>query len=1010
MPTNFLTQDQKENYGKFPKEIDEYDLAKYFLLDERDLEFIEKKRGLQNRFGFALQITSIRFLGMSFNDLEKMPYNAKRFVANQIDVNNIKILGDYGKRDVTKREHLAEIKAFYDYSDLSEGWLFRINRMIYYKVWIGDEKPSVLFDNSVSWLLQNKILLPGITTLERIIARIRDRIYGIIWKSLSDIPSNFQKKRLNSLISIKKNSRYSNLDNYRKGPVHVSSNSINDQIDKYLSLKRFGISKLDFSRIPEIHLKNLARYASMASVAKIVRMNEDKKIATLLCFVKHYETEAIDEVLDLFDLIVSDIILNAKKLGQKRRLRTLKDLDNSALILAEFCHNILFKNNAESRDDKLSLDEMLRLSNLPMDQVSSSINIINDIARPSDNRFSDEMLEQYARVKRFLPNFLKHINFRSTKEGINLTNALKYLKNDFNAKSGYIINKDDAPMQFISRNWMNLVIDKKNDQSFNQKAYILSFVIKMCDLLKRRDVYVLDSNRWNDPRINLLQKNEWEKNKTKICHLLGKSTIPEKETDNISTLMDATYTKVVDGLSDNTAIKIDSSNKVPTLTIENLSKVEDPESLILLRKKVSELLPKISLSELILEIDSHTGFCSEFTHMSEEKARASDMKTSISAVLLSESTNIALESVIKDHIPALTKHRLDWTKQNFIRTETITKSNSKLVDYQNQIPIVKHWGTGEVASADGLRFVVPVKSIKAKANKKYYHSKKGVTWYNFMSDQFAGFHGIVITGTLRDSIFILEGLLEQQTSLSPTEIMTDTSGVSDLVFGLFWLLGYQFSPRLADAGEEKFWRIDKNADYGQLNEIARGVININRIHDNWDDMLRVAGSLKLGRINASVLVRTLFKSDKPSSLTKAIIELGRINKTIYLLNFIDDENYRRKILIQLNRTESRHFVARTICHGRKGEIRRRYRDGQENQLGTLGLITNAVILWNTIYTEKAINYLKSETDFLVRDEDVAKLSPLGHKHLNVLGDYLFELQSNVGNGKLRELNISAPLI
>ena len=110
------------------------------------------------------------------------------------------------------------------------------------------------------------------------------------------------------------------------------------------------------------------------------------------------------------------------------------------------------------------------------------------------------------------------------------------------------------------------------------------------------------------------------------------------------------------------------------------------------------------------------------------------------------------------------------------------------------------------------------------------------------------FHGIVVPGTLRDSIFVLEGLLEQQTGVRPTEIMTDTSGVSDMVFGLFWLLGYQFSPRLADAGEAVFWRIDKSADYGPLDEVARGCINTQRAAQHWDDMLRIAGSLKLGTV------------------------------------------------------------------------------------------------------------------------------------------------------------------
>jgi TnpA family transposase len=86
----------------------------------------------------------------------------------------------------------------------------------------------------------------------------------------------------------------------------------------------------------------------------------------------------------------------------------------------------------------------------------------------------------------------------------------------------------------------------------------------------------------------------------------------------------------------------------------------------------------------------------------------------------------------------------------------------------------------------------------------------------------------------------LEGLLEQQTGLNPTEIMTDTAGSSDLIFGLFWLLGYQFSPRLADAGASVFWRVDKDADYGVLNDITRNAANARKIEQRWDDMMRMA--------------------------------------------------------------------------------------------------------------------------------------------------------------------------
>jgi TnpA family transposase len=370
---------------------------------------------------------------------------------------------------------------------------------------------------------------------------------------------------------------------------------------------------------------------------------------------------------------------------------------------------------------------------------------------------------------------------------------------------------------------------------------------------------------------------------------------------------------------------------------------------------------------------------------------------------LAEACNIGLEPLIKHQIPALTRHRLTWVSQNYIRAETLVRANAKLVNHQATIPLAKKWGGGDVASADGMRFVTPVRTVNAGPNKKYFGSSKGITWYNFVSDQFSGFHGIVIPGTLRDSIFILEGLLEQQTGLNPTEIMTDTAGASDMVFGLFWLLGYQFSPRLADAGESIFWPIDKDADYAALNELSRNCGNPKRIEQHWDDMMRIAGSLKLGTVHASELIRSLLKSDKPSSLAKAIIEAGRINKTLYLLNYIDDEDYRRRILTQLNRGEGRHAVARIICHGQRGEIRKRYREGQEDQLGALALVTNAVVLWNTIYMDAARNHLEQQS-IVIKEEDEARLSPLQHEHINVLGHYSFTLSDVVMKGQLRPFN------
>ena len=371
-------------------------------------------------------------------------------------------------------------------------------------------------------------------------------------------------------------------------------------------------------------------------------------------------------------------------------------------------------------------------------------------------------------------------------------------------------------------------------------------------------------------------------------------------------------------------------------------------------------------------------------------------------MLLAEATNTGFEPLIRRDAPALRRSRLSWVKQNFMRAETLTAANAVLVAAQNAIPLARSWGGGEVASADGLRFTVPVRTIHAGPNPKYFGQKRGVTWYNLASDQFTGLNADTVPGTFRDSLYLLAAVLEQETELQPTEIMTDTAGYTDTIFGIFHLLGLQFSPRIADIGGARFWRVDRTVNYGILDEVAGNRINTKLIIEHWDDLLRLAGSLKLGVVRAAGLTRVLQTNDRPTRLARALQELGRLVKSLYLLRFIDDESYRRRILVQLNRGEGRHQLARVIFHGKRGELRQRYREGQEDQLGALGIAVNLAVLWNTIYMNAVLDRMRAE-GHEVRPADVARLSPLGFKHINMLGRYAFTIPDTVARGELRPL-------
>jgi len=431
-------------------------------------------------------------------------------------------------------------------------------------------------------------------------------------------------------------------------------------------------------------------------------------------------------------------------------------------------------------------------------------------------------------------------------------------------------------------------------------------------------------------------------------------------------------------------------------------KLAEPTSLVALRNEIKARMPHVDLPEILLEIAARTGCMEAFRHLTERTARAADLTTSLCAALLAEACNTGPEPFVRQDTPVLRRDRLLWVDQNYVRDETLIVCNAVLVAAQNRIALAHTWGGDDVASADGMRFVVPVRTVHAGPNPKYFNRGRGVTWYNLLSDQCTGLNAITVPGTLRDSLVLLAVVLEQQTELQPTQIMTDTGAYSDVVFGLFRLLGYRFSPRLADIGGTRFWRVDAQADYGELNALARQRVNLDRVTPHWDDVLRLIGSLKLGLMPAMGIMRTLQVDERPTRLTQAIAEIGRIDKTIHTLNFIDDEALRRGTLLQLNLGEGRHSLARDVFHGKRGELFQRYREGQEDQLSALGLVVNMIVLWNTLYMDAVLDQLRRE-GYPVRPEDEARLSPFGHEHINMLGRYSFSVPEAVARGELRPL-------
>lgn len=223
MPVSFLSSEQRENYARYTGVPSPHDLSRYFHLDDADHVLIARKRGTHNRLGFAVQLGTVRYLGTFLEDPLAVPAPVLHTLAKQLRIETVDGVHAYSTGE-QRWDHATEIRSHYGYVEITERTIgFRLTRWLYALCWTGTDRPSVLFERATAWLVTHKVLLPGATTLERYVARLRARVEERLWRLLSRGIEGEQQTRLESLLVVPMGSRNSALDRLRTGPVTVSS-------------------------------------------------------------------------------------------------------------------------------------------------------------------------------------------------------------------------------------------------------------------------------------------------------------------------------------------------------------------------------------------------------------------------------------------------------------------------------------------------------------------------------------------------------------------------------------------------------------------------------------------------------------------------------------------------------------------------------------------------------------------------------------------------------------------
>ncbi|MFF0145758.1 Tn3 family transposase [Amycolatopsis sulphurea] len=639
-------------------------------------------------------------------------------------------------------------------------------------------------------------------------------------------------------------------------------------------------------------------------------------------------------------------------------------------------------------------------------EITQALTYIVDLAGPADDdadaAWRTELVKRYHTVRPFLPLLCKVIRFGATPAGHRVLAALRDLPRLWGGGRNKV-GVEEIDQDLLIGSWRRLVLQAPDLEpgSVDWRAWTFCVPEQFHRHLRHRDIFATNSSKWGDPRAKLLGGAAWTTAKPMVLASLGLPDAPDEHLAQRAELLHATYLDVVGRLPGNAAASFDDEGR---LHLAALPAEADPPSLVELRRLTNRMLPRVDLPEVLLEVFSWTGADAAFTSITGGETRLTDLGVTIAALLVVEACNITRRPVVKSNVEALTRDRLAHVDAHYLRLDTIRAANAALIEAQAGIDLAQLWGGGHVASVDGMRFVVPVRTIHSGSNPRYWprgRGSRGATWLNMINDQAAGLGAKVVAGTPRDSLYVLDVLYDRDGGTKPQMIVTETASYSDIVFGLLSLAGWTYALQLADLPDQKLWRVDQKADYGPFNQAARGRVDLARVSRHWEDILRVIASIHTGAVRAHDVIRMLSRDGHPTQLGEAVANYGRIHKSLHVLRTADDPGYRKTMKGQGNLQEGRHSLGREIFHGKRGELRQRYYEGMEDQLGALGLVLNAIVLFNTRYLDAAIAELRAG-GHEVRDEDAVRLSPFVRHHINMLGRYSFLLPTDLV-GRLRPL-------
>jgi TnpA family transposase len=960
----------------------EAELARRWVLGDADLAAIGQRRRDHNRLGFALQLCALRYPGRPLRPGEAVPEPALRFVADQVGAAP-EAIAAYGARAQTRSAHLDELRDTFGLADLTPARRREIGAWLL-PVALATTSAPVVAATLLEETRRRRLIVPGPSVVEELTAAALTAAERRVARQITSRIPSVQADALDALLAAEPGTGTSVLAWARQPPGAPGHRALARLVEALERLRAICLNPACTEGVHPERLRRLAREGGRFTAQHLRALSPLRRRATLAATVLDTVARLTDDGVGTFDRAVGRMFRRAEIGEQDALLRDARAVNDKVRLVVRLGAALI-----AARDGKGDLEAAVADA-VGWDRLARSVAEAERLARPDRADLPALAARAWPVLHRLGPTFLGAFWLRAVPAAAGVLRAAEALREAY--ASGGRRWPRSLPTSFLRPAWRDAVHDAGGEA---RRVWEAATLLALRDRLRAGDVWVEGSRQWRAVEDQLLPPALFAAMReagplpvavpaNADAYLAERRALLDRRLAEIATKAAA------DRLED-VRIAGDAMRVSPL-------KAATPEEAGALTERLYAAVPAVRITDLLAEVDRWTGFSAAFTHLHTGQP-AEDPRVVLTAVL-ADATNLGLTRMA-DACAVATYRQLAWTAGWHLREETYRRALAVLVNAQQAQPLAAHFGAADVSSSDGQHFPTGGPGEAVGAVNTHYGRDATTLLYTHVSARHAPFHTVAIPPS-GEAAHVIDGLLYHEADLASSVHHTDGGGVSDHVFALAHVLGFRFAPRIPNLAERRLYAFGAASTWPTLQPFIAGAVDAKLVAAHWDEVLRLAASVRTGRVNASLMLKRLGAYPRQNGLALALREIGRVERTLFTLDWLERPGLRRQATAELNKGEARNALARAVCFHRLGRLRDRTAELQQHRASGLALVTAAIALWNTVYLGRAVGALRRRGE-AVPDALLAHLAPLGWQHVNLTGDYLWDASGGLGPDGFRPL-------